>query len=427
MNKKKLVVFSVFAILILSLSLVSASWFSDFWAKITGKPIVTESDKVAGEETGGQDNGTIINTTNWTKLHGNPPNPPADKLNEADCNIWAAAECQEIYGQRYYENPYYGECLSDWFFTCRSYIQYFVKTIVANESEDNKTIANETETGKKLHGYKPPILPVEKLDKRGCYAWAINQCDNIYGSSAGSTYYYACIADFTDACASYVTSSSIRIENRTESGKIIGKIRYRTTEEKEIEVEIKDEIKFSEDRTAGRYILKARLRNGNLTEINVMPDEASEIALYELGAENPTIELKEKIHNNVPRVVYNVVAKKPGKFLGVFKIAMKVDAQVDAENGDILDTNTPWWGFLVAKRVADEESSGYDKFGNKNITTTMKEYRACCVIGGKRNSYGICNDERSAATPNTPYCDDVKTRCHNNGGVYDQIDRNNYC
>ena len=78
-----------------------------------------------------------------------------------------------------------------------------------------------------------------------------------------------------------------------------------------------------------------------------MPDTASEIAIERLKALNFTIQLREKIHNNIPKVVYNIEANKNGKFLGVFKLKMKSSAQIDPETGEVLEVNAPWWTFLV--------------------------------------------------------------------------------
>ena len=137
----------------------------------------------------------------------------------------------------------------------------------------------------------------------------------------------------------------MKIENSTKDGKYKEKMKYKFGGE-ELEVEAEDEIDLEEN-TTGNYSLKAKMRNGNFTRIKIMPDQASEIALERLKALNFTVQLRERLHNNVPQVVYNIEANKNGRFLGIFKLAMKVNAEIDPETGEVLDVNTPWWAFLV--------------------------------------------------------------------------------
>ena len=146
---------------------------------------------------------------------------------------------------------------------------------------------------------------------------------------------------------------SIRIDNETRNGRIVEKIKYRAVNGSELEVEAEDEIDLEEETNGTEYRLKAKLRNGNFTNIKIMPDTASEIALERLKALNFTIQLRERTDRNVPRVVYNIEANKNGRFLGVFKLAMKASAEVDPETGELLEVNTPWWAFLVTGE--DEE------------------------------------------------------------------------
>jgi hypothetical protein len=42
-------------------------------------------------------------------------------------------------------------------------------------------------------------------------------------------------------------------------------------------------------------------------------------------------------------------AKKAGRFLGLFKTRMNVEAEVDADTGEVVRTRKPWWAFLVAE------------------------------------------------------------------------------
>jgi uncharacterized membrane protein YkoI len=46
------------------------------------------------------------------------------------------------------------------------------------------------------------------------------------------------------------------------------------------------------------------------------------------------------------KIIYELQAKKETKFYGLFKTKMKIEAQVDAETGDVISTKKPWWSFL---------------------------------------------------------------------------------
>ena len=74
---------------------------------------------------------------------------------------------------------------------------------------------------------------------------------------------------------------------------------------------------------------------------------------------NITIKLKEEVHKNIPRVIYNAQFNEHGRFLGVFKLAMRVNAEVDPETGEVLGINRPWWAFLVVipETQEDEETN----------------------------------------------------------------------
>jgi len=147
----------------------------------------------------------------------------------------------------------------------------------------------------------------------------------------------------------------IKVENRTVNGNVREKINYEADGE-ELEVGAGEGIKIEEESNATDYRLKARIRNGNVTNIKIMPDTASEIALERLRALNFTVELKEIKHKNVPKVVYNIETNKHGRFLGIFKLSMKVEGQIDPETGEFLGVSKPWWAFLVAGEDSPDKS-----------------------------------------------------------------------
>jgi hypothetical protein len=147
----------------------------------------------------------------------------------------------------------------------------------------------------------------------------------------------------------------IRVEKEgNETRKIVIK-RENSIEETELEIE--DELEVDDDVDDSDSEIEVRNSLGETTRIKILPDTASEIALERLKAKNLTkVELKEVLHKNVPRVVYRVETSQNGKFLGVFKLSLKGETQIDPETGEVIDMNVPWWAFLVAKEDIDGDS-----------------------------------------------------------------------
>jgi hypothetical protein len=90
-------------------------------------------------------------------------------------------------------------------------------------------------------------------------------------------------------------------------------------------------------------------------EVKIMPDTASERALERLRLNvcseenNCSIELKEVGNGNQTKAAYEVKVEKQARVLGLFKTKMQVQAQVDAENGEVIQTKKPWWAFLASE------------------------------------------------------------------------------
>ncbi|NMB67040.1 hypothetical protein GYA25_03200 [Candidatus Woesearchaeota archaeon] len=101
-----------------------------------------------------------------------------------------------------------------------------------------------------------------------------------------------------------------------------------------------------------RTRLRVNFSNGKNAEIKIMPDVASQRALERLrlkncnSTENCTIELKEVGNGNQTKVVYELQTRKETRILGLFKARMNVEAQVDAETGEVIQAKRPWWAFL---------------------------------------------------------------------------------
>ena len=118
--------------------------------------------------------------------------------------------------------------------------------------------------------------------------------------------------------------------------------------------EIETELEIDDDFEGNQSDLEATTSDGEKHRIRVLPDEARQIIMERLKALNITnITLEEVRHKNIPQAVYQIETNKHGKFLGIFKFAMKIEGQVDPETGEVLDVNKPWWAILVAEQDED--------------------------------------------------------------------------
>ncbi len=89
------------------------------------------------------------------------------------------------------------------------------------------------------------------------------------------------------------------------------------------------------------------LSNGAFIEVKYLPDQASAIALKKVNKNleglQSEIELKEIIIENKARIIYEVKAEKNITILGLFATNLKVNAYIDAETGEIVKLEQPWW------------------------------------------------------------------------------------
>lgn len=119
--------------------------------------------------------------------------------------------------------------------------------------------------------------------------------------------------------------------------------------------EAKTTMKVESKTVGDKTSLSAKLSNGRDAEVKIMPDVASEKALERLRLKNCTmeaecsIELKEVSKGDEAKLAYEVKTQKTSKILGMFKKTMNVQAQVDAENGEVIQVNKPWWAFLATE------------------------------------------------------------------------------
>ncbi len=112
-------------------------------------------------------------------------------------------------------------------------------------------------------------------------------------------------------------------------------------------------LEMTQEQVQNETKFYANLSNGRNAEIRIMPDTASQTALQRLNLRNCTgdcsIELEEANIGDQVRVVYKVQAQRNSKVFGIFNARMQVQVQVDAETGEIIQVNTPWWAFLAVE------------------------------------------------------------------------------
>lgn len=128
--------------------------------------------------------------------------------------------------------------------------------------------------------------------------------------------------------------------------------------------------------------------SGKKYKIKMSPEQIRERIRERLRLHNDSnisLQLQEKVHNNVPRVVYNIETNQNGKFLGIFKIAMKSSADVDVETGEVLEVNRPWWAFLIS--IPEEGSEEDEEEQNEESSLTYEQalviaQNSDCVLEG---------------------------------------------
>ncbi len=175
-------------------------------------------------------------------------------------------------------------------------------------------------------------------------------------------------------------NQTITIQTGNESGKVVRNLNIER-EGEHFNVSIDRGINISDEFVGNQSRLRANLSNGKGVNISILPDQALQRVRDRLKLQvmnnNSNISLKERVHNNVPQVVYVVETNQNGKFLGIFKLGMKTNTEVNAENGNVVAVNRPWWAFLVS--VPKESTSG-------NETNTTNESSAPMIPANVTNS-----------------------------------------
>ncbi len=208
---------------------------------------------------------------------------------------------------------------------------------------------------------------------------------------------------------------TLRTETKTKDGETFQKIKVRG-----VEAVSELELKSEEEK------IKTKLSNGNTQEIKIMPNTASETAIEKLKTNKDlTIQLKEVGEGNDLSVVYDIEGERTVKFLGLFKVRTELRARVDAETGEIIEFETPWWYFFVGKEIVipkcdsehidlcetleDCETNGgywYDEFCNlePQIVCDLEHLDLCvtleeCEAIGAYWYDDICNAELQIEEP----------------------------
>lgn len=123
------------------------------------------------------------------------------------------------------------------------------------------------------------------------------------------------------------------------------------------------------DNSTNQTKLKIELSNGRNAEVKIMPETASERALEVLKTKcenNCTIELKEVGSGNDTKLAYEYQEESQVKVFGLFKAKMMVQAQVDAETGEVIQSGKPWWSFLASQEKSEEETESIEEIATEN-------------------------------------------------------------
>lgn len=118
-------------------------------------------------------------------------------------------------------------------------------------------------------------------------------------------------------------------------------------------IEVNSSLVIIPKQEQNRVALHTNLSNGRNAEIKVMPITASQTAITHLQmnycneSNGCVIQIKEVGEGNQTRAAYQIQAVKRAKLIGLFDVVMPVEAQVSAENGELLRIEKPWWAIFA--------------------------------------------------------------------------------
>ncbi len=156
------------------------------------------------------------------------------------------------------------------------------------------------------------------------------------------------------------TQDRIQVQDGEHMGEGGEMLRIQTQENNQIRLEaggvsVDCDCSMTQEKVQDQTKLYAGLSNGKNAEIKVMPDKASETALERLrlktcSEENGcSIELKEVGSGEQAKLAYEVKTQRSSRVFGIFSAKMQVKAQVNAETGEVIQVNKPWWAFLASE------------------------------------------------------------------------------
>jgi len=186
------------------------------------------------------------------------------------------------------------------------------------------------------------------------------------------------------------TKQTIEIEiERDENGEIRREIKIEGEN-----IGIDSDLEINDLFEGNESELEVVLSDGNTTRIKVLPEQARERVRERLRTGNITnFSLEEIEDRNIPHVVYNIETNQQGRFLGVFKLALKSETQIDPETGEVIDINRPWWAFLVS--VSDEENTNDNSENTDTTENSLISYEEALAIAQNSNctADGTLNEE----------------------------------
>jgi len=161
-------------------------------------------------------------------------------------------------------------------------------------------------------------------------------------------------------------NNSVQAQQKTkaQTGKYVGEngkeIQIQEKENNRVKLKVGNHsaecnCNLTQEKVQNKTKLYVKLSNGKNAEIKVMPDTASETALARLRLKvcseenNCTIELKEVGKGEQAELAYEVKRERQSKVFGLLNKKMQVQAQIDAENGEVIKTKKPWWAFLASE------------------------------------------------------------------------------
>lgn len=124
---------------------------------------------------------------------------------------------------------------------------------------------------------------------------------------------------------------------------------------REVESEVKIESKSRIINGEEKYEFKVKFSNGHEEQLNVLPEEAVSKAIGILGitslkSKDFEVRLVETVNERKYSAVYEIESEIKGRFLGLFNTSYIIEADIDSETGNVIDSyDGPWWSGLLIK------------------------------------------------------------------------------